>query len=102
MPSSSMWQDMSSAPHDGSHVLLIIGETIPDLPDVRLGQFVKGREAREMGYREYAAHGGWFIWNDAFDWFVVDRDQPFAWMSMPVGAPFPLTRAPRLIRRIAA
>lgn len=47
---SQAWQKMSIAPRDGSHVMLIIGETIPDLPDVRLGQFVKGREAREMGY----------------------------------------------------
>jgi hypothetical protein len=79
---------MATAPRDGAHVLLILGETIPDLPDIRLGQFVKGREAAEIGYHDYARAGGWFIWNDSNDWFVVGDDSPLAWAPQPIGGPF--------------
>jgi len=79
---------MTDAPRDGSHVILMIGETIPDLPDVRLGQFVAGAEAAEIGCPEYARSGGWFIWNAADDWFVIGADEPLAWVPAPSGGPF--------------
>ena len=82
------WLPMVDGPHDGSHVILMIGETIPDLPDVRLGQFISGPEAAEIGFPEYGRTGGWFVWNDSSDWFVVGDDAPLAWAPQPTGGPF--------------
>jgi hypothetical protein len=73
---------MDSAPR-GQAILLLIGETIPDLPDWRVATYVSGDEAEEMGYREYAKYGGWMIWNSDCDWFVIDVADGLAWIPVP-------------------
>ena len=80
----SDWRLMENVPKDDKqHILLLLGETIPDVPDIRVGTFLPGINAEELGYREYAKHGGWLIWNTDSDWFVVDVNEPNSWMPIP-------------------
>lgn len=72
-----------TAPRDGKPVLLRIGETIPDQPDWRVGTYLSGDDAEEMGYPEYAKYGGWLIWNTECDWFVIDVCEALAWFPLP-------------------
>ncbi|MBZ9873125.1 hypothetical protein LB542_19950 [Mesorhizobium sp. BR1-1-9] len=74
------WRSMDSAPKDGTHVLLDLGETIPDLIDVRVGQFISEIAAREFG-ETLSASGGWFIWNSGDDWFITA--DAHGWMPLP-------------------
>lgn len=76
------WQPIETAPKTGC-ILLLLGETIPDRPDIRVGEFIAPDEALEMGYREYSRFGGWMIWNDAHDWFVVGASAPLGWAITP-------------------
>lgn len=71
--------DMSAAPH-GRSILLFLGETIPEMPDIRVGGFVGPREAEALeGEEGIFPDGGWLIWNSADDWFVIGLNWPMAW-----------------------
>lgn len=84
LASGTEWRAMDTAPKsDKAHILLLFGETIPDVPDVRVGAFITGEGAEELGYREYAKHGGWLIWNSDSDFYVVDLADPRGWQSVP-------------------
>lgn len=74
------WQHISTAPRDGKNVLVIIGETIPDLMDVRVGSFLSRKEALTCGGYP---HAGWLIWNTADDWFVIPEAEATYWMPLP-------------------
>jgi len=76
------WQPIATAPQDGKHILLDIGETIPDLVDARVGQFVTEAEAAEIG-EPVSASGGWLIWNTGSDFFVIPFDDAHGWIPLP-------------------
>lgn len=76
------WLPITSAPRDGTHILAVIGETIPDLIDVRVAQFITAEEALDMGYHEYGS-GAWFVWNDACDWFLIAANRATHWLPLP-------------------
>jgi hypothetical protein len=64
--------------------LLLLGESIPDLPYWIVGQRISGDEAEELGYREYAKYGGWMIWHlRGDDWYIIDISEPTAWFPVP-------------------
>lgn len=74
---------MATAPKSGS-VLLLLGETIPEHDDIRVGSFCEGDWLQTMGdYSEYAKYGAWMIWNDCSDWFFVGAYEPLGWCPMP-------------------
>lgn len=80
------WQPIDTAPREKDrvlNVLLLLGETVPDTPDIRVGSYIDGDGAEELGYREYAKHGGWLLWNSDGDFFVIDYDEPIRWMPLP-------------------
>jgi hypothetical protein len=77
------WRDIESAPKDGSYVLLDLGETIPDVVDARVGQFISEHDGHGLG-ESLPASGGWIIWNDGSDWFVVSYYDAHGWMPLPV------------------
>lgn len=77
------WQPIETAPRGGGDVLLLLGETIPDHPDIRVGSFIAPDGCLDLGYREYARFGGWLIWNSACDWFMIDVIEPRLWMPIP-------------------
>jgi hypothetical protein len=76
------WQDISTAPKDGSEILIWLGETIPDHMDVRAASYLPPKESEELGYGEYAKYGSWMIWNSGCDWFCVDVTDPLAWTPL--------------------
>jgi len=78
----SEWQDIICAPYDRI-VLLLIGETIPGTPHVMVGQYASGDTAEELGYHEYAKHGGWLIFNSENDFYVIGYVDPTHWMPLP-------------------
>lgn len=63
-------------------VLINIGETIPDMPDIRVGTFMDEHECISMGEFD-CPEGGYLVWNTAEDWFVVPVDQVIAEASLP-------------------
>lgn len=79
---ATQWRPIESAPREGS-VLLLLGESIPDMPDIRVGGFISGKDCIELG--EYACEetGGWLVWNTESDWFVAEIDDPTHWMPLP-------------------
>ena len=77
------WQPIKTAPRDKTNVLVLLGETIPGVPDVRGGGYLDGDGAEELGYREFAKYGGWLCWNRDGDFFMVDVDAPLGWMPLP-------------------
>lgn len=62
-------------------VLINIGETIPDIPDIRVGTFVDASYCEELG--EDCPNGGYLVWNDRSDWFVVPVDEVVAVAVVP-------------------
>lgn len=75
------WHDMASAPRKGP-VLLLLGETIPEMPDIRVGSYIDCAEANELwGPDRNLREGGWLIWNSGNDWFVVGLNDPMAWCA---------------------
>jgi len=79
------FQPMASAPRNAA-CLLLLGDTIPDLDDVRVGCFCSGDEMREGQYGEpglYEQHGAWMIWNDCSDWFFIGAYEPLGWFPLP-------------------
>jgi hypothetical protein len=75
------WQDISTAPQKGL-LLLLLGETIPDLADIRAGSYINEDYCVQLGEFDYP-DGGWLIWNSGNDWFVVDRSSPLGWAYPP-------------------
>lgn len=73
---------MSTAPRD-ANILVLLGETIPDVPDWRVAGYVAGDHCAEMDHPEFAATGGWLIWNSDSDWFIVGSAEPTAWARLP-------------------
>jgi len=71
------WLPISTAPKDETNVILAIGETIPDVLDVRVGSYLTTAQALELG----APGRGWLVWNDCCDWFYVEM--PWFWMPLP-------------------
>lgn len=63
-------------------VLINIGETIPEMPDIRLGTFIDRAECEGMGEFDCPA-GGYLVWNDGSDWFVVPVNQVVAVAEVP-------------------
>jgi hypothetical protein len=90
----SGWRDIATAPRDGSEVLLMLGETIPDHFDIRAGSYLDGDASEELGWREYAEYGSWMIWNDSNNWFLIDIDEPLAWTPIPLWEAETLTERP--------
>lgn len=78
----SAWQPIETAPRD-KPILLLMGETIPDVPDVRVGQYTSGDVSEELGYHEYAKYGGWTIWNADSDFWIAGIDEATHWASLP-------------------
>lgn len=77
----SEWHDISTAPRKGL-VLLLLGETIPDIADIRGGTFIDSQECEELG--EFGMpNGGWMIWNSGDDWFLLPFDAPRGWAHVP-------------------
>lgn len=76
------WMPIETAPKDGTHVLLDLGETIPDLVDARVGQWISEYDGSELG-EELPASGGWIIWNSGSDWFVVSYSDASGWFPLP-------------------
>lgn len=74
---------MSSVPKNGDPLLLMLGFTIPNLPDVRVGVRIDGYTAGELGEVDYVDGGGWMLWNTDTDWFVVGASEPLGWASVP-------------------
>lgn len=72
-------RDMSAAPR-GKAILLLLGETIPEVPDIRVGSYIEEAEAESL-WGPAMVGGGWLIWNSADDWFVVRLNEPLAWGS---------------------
>lgn len=84
IPSADAWWSMENAPRDGTNVILCLGECYPDLAYVRTGGFIIGKDAEELGYREFAKYGGWLIPDENYEsWYVVDFDTPRGWRPMP-------------------
>lgn len=80
----SEWQPMATAPRDRSNILLLLGESIPDTPDVRVASFVSADDAFELG----ELGPGWMIWHtDGADWYCVREDEPEAWCPLPPRSP---------------
>lgn len=79
--SAGGWRQMDSAPQ-GPAILLDLGETIPDLVDARVGQYITEADAAELG-ETLPASGGWIIWNSGDDWFVVPFDNAHGWQPLP-------------------
>lgn len=77
------WKPIKTAPRTAELILLWIGETIPDLPDIRGGQWIAKDEAANLGY-DLTSDGGWMIWNAANDWFVLDFKDPIGWAPTPI------------------
>lgn len=75
------WRDMSNAPKDGA-ILIDIGETIPDLVDARVGQFISEARGRELD-EPLSSAGGWIIWTTDADWFVIPCSDAHGWMPLP-------------------
>ena len=73
------WQPIETAPKDGTATWVLLGETIPDMPDGRVGTWISGDECKELG--EPYPSGGWLIWNSGYDWFVTD--EVLAWHALP-------------------
>lgn len=84
MMDRDQWDTMGSAPRTGTPILLLFGETIPEVPDIRVGTFIDGDSAEKCGYREFAKYGGWLIWNSGSDFYVVDVSEPRAWSETPM------------------
>lgn len=73
------WQDIAGAPRDGTATWVLLGETIPDMPDGRVGTWISSKECAEIG--DPYPHGGWLIWNSGSDWFITD--DVLAWCELP-------------------
>ena len=74
------WQTISDAPK--THILLNLGETIPGVPDIRVGQWIDEAALAELGEIGSAA-GGWIIWNSDSDWFVAAFEDALGWLPLP-------------------
>lgn len=80
------WQPLWTAPRDRSYILLLLGETIPDVPHVMVGSFCDQAGCVELGYEEYGAAGGWLIWHADCDFYVIRADKPRGWCPLPTGS----------------
>jgi hypothetical protein len=81
------WQPIATAPRVGN-ILLLLGTSIPDVPYVRVGNYLDGPESEELGYREYAKYGSWMIWHDCGgDWYCIDVTRPVFWAHIPALPP---------------
>lgn len=63
-------------------VLIDLGETIPDMPDIRVGTYITTEECEGLGEFD-CPDGGYLVWNDGSDWFVVPVDQVVAVADVP-------------------
>lgn len=63
-------------------VLINLGEIIPDIPDIRLGTFVDAAYCEKLG-EDDCPDGGYLVWNDGVDWFVVPVDEVIAVADVP-------------------
>lgn len=79
------WEPIKAAPKHGV-ILLLIGETIPEMPDIRVGSYIGPAEALELEGPGFP-NGGWLIWNSASDFFVLDASEPLAWCSVSLPNP---------------
>lgn len=79
--SISGWQDIASAPRDGTEILLWLGDTIPDFTYVQAGSFLAAHE--HMGLLE-AQEDCWMLWHEhGDDWWFVPVNEPRGWFPMP-------------------
>jgi hypothetical protein len=77
------WQPIETAPKDGTSILILRGETIPDIPLIEVASYSDGAAAEELGYREFAKYGAWMVWNAPDNWYLVDVAEPTHWMPLP-------------------
>ena len=75
------WQPMETAPKEGL-VMLLLGNTIPDHPWVEIGRHQSGDDAEDLGYREFAKHGGWLIWDSPDNFYLIDVKEPIYWAPL--------------------
>lgn len=76
------WHDIEMAPTDGHHILLDLGDSIPDVPYVAVGSFISEEHGRELG-EELSASGGWLIWTSDADWYCIGFREPHGWTEIP-------------------
>ncbi|MDO8535149.1 MAG: hypothetical protein Q7S17_10480 [Xanthobacteraceae bacterium] len=76
------WRTMDSAPQK-EPILLLLGETVPHTPDVRVGVFIDQPSAAELGYDDVEADGGWLIWNTESDFYVIAFGYALRWAKLP-------------------
>lgn len=75
--------DMADAPRTG-HIILWLGECIPEVPYVRTGCFISAEEARRSELEWPTGADGWLIWaEDAEDWYYVGLGEPNGWLPLP-------------------
>jgi hypothetical protein len=75
------FQPMATAPTETA-ILLLLGETIPDLAHVMVGSFVTHDQAEQCG-EQVGINGGWMIWHDGADWYCVELYEPLGWFPLP-------------------
>lgn len=79
------WLPMESAVRT-SGILVNLGETIPDTPDVRYATYIDGEYCRRVGYADFVDGGGWLVWNSGSDFFVMSEDKIVGWRPFHDGA----------------
>jgi hypothetical protein len=84
--SAPQWLDMATAPEAGT-IALLLGETIPDHPEVVAGSYISAADARDLGDDGVGQFGGWMIWTSGEDWYCVDLLEPLGWMLLPETMP---------------
>ena len=82
----NMWSDdMSLAPRTDA-ILLHVGETIPDMPDIRVGGYITADDAADLGEFFVSPDGAWLIWDSPEYWHVLMFNEPKAWRSIDLPA----------------
>lgn len=77
------WENMGTAPKDGTPILVCFGASIPDVPLIHVASKCEGEHCKELGYEEYEFGGAWMVWIDQHDWFMFPPTAAVKWMHIP-------------------